>query len=50
MTSIPTRCGVCGQFFESKYAKRKHVDMEHRITDADITIKAVVTEDAGAGQ
>jgi hypothetical protein len=46
MTSVQIRCGACGRFFETKKARRMHIDKEHRITDADI--RAIETADAAA--
>jgi hypothetical protein len=32
MTSIISRCGICGEFFDSKRQLREHIDRHHRIT------------------
>lgn len=34
MTGKASSCGLCGQYFESKVELRKHIDREHRITNA----------------
>lgn len=33
MSRVPSRCGACGRFFESRKALRQHIDKEHRITN-----------------
>ncbi len=49
MTSVQIRCGACGRFFESKKARRMHIDKEHRITNADIRAAASTDAAASAG-
>jgi uncharacterized C2H2 Zn-finger protein len=34
MTSIISRCNICGEFFDSRRELRKHKDKDHRITNA----------------
>ncbi|MEP0825259.1 MAG: hypothetical protein HRF40_07225 [Nitrososphaera sp.] len=49
MTSVQIRCGACGRFFESKKARRMHIDKEHRITNANIRAAASTDAAASAG-
>jgi hypothetical protein len=42
MTSINSRCIICGQFFDSKKQLRNHKDKDHRITNSKIVISANV--------
>jgi hypothetical protein len=36
MTSIISRCSICGQFFNSIKELKNHKDKNHRITDANM--------------
>jgi len=38
MTSIISRCIICGQFFDSKRELRDHKDKAHRITNSKMVI------------
>ncbi len=38
MTSIISRCIICGQFFDSKWELRDHKDKVHRITNSKMVI------------
>lgn len=51
MTLVPIRCGACGRYFETKKARRIHIDKEHRITDADIRVieRTDTDNDRGSG-
>ncbi len=44
MTSIISRCNICGQFFDSKKKLRKHKDKDHRISDSKMVKSAVILQ------
>jgi hypothetical protein len=45
MTSILSKCSICGQFFASKKELRVHKDKDHRITNSKM-MSVVLSEKA----
>jgi hypothetical protein len=47
MTGIFSKCNICGQFFDSKKALRKHKDKNHRISNSkmmDVIVEELITQ------
>jgi C2H2-type zinc finger len=44
MTSIISRCNICGKFFDSKKELRKHKDKNHRISNSKLMAAVMVEE------
>jgi uncharacterized C2H2 Zn-finger protein len=34
VTSVISRCSMCGEFFDSRKQLREHIDRHHRITNS----------------
>jgi hypothetical protein len=45
MTGIFSKCKICGQFYDSKKALRKHKDRNHRISNSKKMMIDVVVEE-----
>jgi hypothetical protein len=44
MTGIFSKCNICGQFYDSKKALRKHKDKNHRISNSKMMMTVEVEE------
>ena len=49
MTSILSKCIICGKFFDSKKQLRTHRDKDHRITESKMMSVLVLQKNNRAG-